>query len=193
MKKYKTYTVAFRRKREGKTNYRKRLKLLLSRKPRLVIRKSLNHIVMQIIEYSPAGDKVIFSAHSSQLEKFGWKAHKGNLPSAYLTGLLLGMRAKDKVKEAILDAGILKPVKGSAIYAALKGVIDSGINVPHSKDVLPEETRIKGEHISNYAKSLKDKRQQFSCYIKQGINPETLPELFEDVKKKIMSENGKGK
>jgi large subunit ribosomal protein L18 len=40
-RKLPTYKMPFRRRREGKTNYTKRLKLLLSRKPRLVVRKSL--------------------------------------------------------------------------------------------------------------------------------------------------------
>ena len=55
------YRVPFRRRREGKTDYRKRLKLLLSRKPRLVVRKSLNNIIAQIVEYDEKGDRVVVS------------------------------------------------------------------------------------------------------------------------------------
>ena len=88
-------SVPFRRKREGKTNYKKRLKILLHRKPRLVIRKSLNSIIAQIVEYNADGDKVVLSAHSKELGKFGWKPNKGNLPSAYLIGLLIGKKAKE--------------------------------------------------------------------------------------------------
>jgi large subunit ribosomal protein L18 len=45
--------------------------------------------------------------------------------------------------------------KGSRIYAALKGVLDSGIKVPYSEEILPSEDRIKGRHIS------KDMEKQF--------------------------------
>ncbi len=140
-------TVQFKRKRQGKTNYKKRLKLLMSNKLRLVIRKSLNNLTAQIIEYHPEGDRIVCSTHSSELEKYGWNLNKSNLPASYLTGLLLGKKAKEKkITEAILDIGLNSSTKGSRIYAALKGVIDSGIGVPHSKEVLPQENRIKGEH-----------------------------------------------
>ena len=156
MKKTK-HAVAYRRKRKGLTNYKKRLKLLLANKPRLVIRKSLKNIGAQIIEYNKKGDKVLISAHSSNLDKFGWKMGKSNLPSAYLVGLLVGKKAKEKgINELIMDIGLNKSVKGSRIYALLKGVVDSKIEIPHSGDMLPDESRIKGEHIEKYAsKSIK--------------------------------------
>ena len=54
-----------------------------------------------------------------------------------------------KIKEAILDIGLRSPIKGSIDYAALKGAVDGGLAIPHSKEVLPSEKRIKGEHIKN--------------------------------------------
>jgi large subunit ribosomal protein L18 len=82
------------------------------------------------------------------LKKIGW-TKTGNVPAAYLTGLLAGKKAKEKnVTEAVLDLGLQTSTKGSRIYAALKGVLDAGINVPHSKDILPSEDRIIGKHIS---------------------------------------------
>ena len=41
-----------------------------------------------------------------------------------------------------MDLGLARSVKGSVLYAALKGATESGLNVPHSKDILPEEKRI---------------------------------------------------
>ena len=41
-----------------------------------------------------------------------------------------------------MDLGLARSVKGSILYAALKGATESGLNVPHSKDILPEEKRI---------------------------------------------------
>ena len=146
--------MGFKRKKLGKTNYRKRLKLLLARKPRLVVRKSLKNIIAQIVEYNEKGDKVILSAHSSELKKYGYDGNKGNIPSAYLVGLLIGNKAKKKdIKELILDIGLQNSVKGSRIYSVLKGCIDTGLNIPHSKDILPIEDRIKGKHIKNFDNS----------------------------------------
>jgi len=153
MKKF--YLMPLKRRRKKKTNYRKRLALIKSGKTRLVIRKSLSNISVQFINYKTEGDETIVSAFSTELKKFGWN-RTGNLPAAYLTGLLAGKRAKDKkIGEAILDLGLHTPTKGSRLYAALKGVLDSGIKVPCSEDILPSEDRIKGKHIS------KDIEKQF--------------------------------
>jgi large subunit ribosomal protein L18 len=143
------YLIPFRRRREKKTNYKKRLALIKSGKVRVVIRKRLKNISVQFISYNPKGDETIASGFSTELKKFGWDVSRGNLPAAYLTGFLAGKRAKEKnIKEAILDIGLQTSTKGSRIYAALKGVLDAGVNVPHSPDILPSEERIKGKHIS---------------------------------------------
>lgn len=139
--------IPHKRRREQKTDYRKRLKLLKSGKVRLVIRKSLSHMRIQFIQYFPDGDKTIASAFSKELEKFGLK-QCGNVPAAYLTGLLAGIRAKEiGIKEAVLDLGLQTSSKGNRLYAALKGVLDAGIIVPHSQKNLPNENRILGKHI----------------------------------------------
>jgi len=150
MSKDKTKVVPFKRKREGKTDYKKRMKLLAYNKPRLVVRKSLKNLSAQIIEYHPNGDRVVVSAHSRELIKMGWKGYRRNVPAAYLVGLLCGAKAKDKgIKEAVLDLGLHPSVKGSVLYAALKGVLDAGITVPHDESVLPPEERLVGAHTKN--------------------------------------------
>ena len=160
--KLKKLNVEFRRKRQGKTNYKKRLKLLLSNKPRLVIRIFLKTICVQIIENLPEGDKVIAAVSSKELEKLGWKYNKVNIPAAYLTGLLAGKKAQEKgVKIAILDVGLKMPTKGSKIYACLKGAVDSGLNVAHSKEIFPDESRIKGEHILKHKPNFADITKTF--------------------------------
>jgi len=80
------YRVAFRRRREGKTDYRQRQRLLRSRIPRAVVRMSSKNTYIQFIAYDEIGDKVLASASSKELTKFGWTAPTGNLPAAYLTG-----------------------------------------------------------------------------------------------------------
>lgn len=137
-----TYKVPKRRKREGKTNYRKRLTLLLSHKPRLVVRKSHNHVVFQIIEYHPKGDRVLVSAHSKELTKFGHQGHGGNSRSGYLVGFLGGARAvKSKISDVVLDIGLVSPVKGSTMFAVLLGALDAGLVIPHSEDILPPKEK----------------------------------------------------
>ncbi|MCC5994054.1 MAG: 50S ribosomal protein L18 [Candidatus Aenigmarchaeota archaeon] len=144
-----TYRIHFRRRREGKTNYRKRLKLLLSGKPRLVYRKTLKYIIGQIIEFDKKGDKTLVGITSKILQKYGWKFACDNTPASYLTGYLLGKMALFKgIKEAILDIGLYTSTKGGRMYAFAKGAIDAGLSVPCSEEMFPSEDRIKGLHIS---------------------------------------------
>ena len=174
----------YKRKRQGKTDYKKRLTLLLSKKPKLVIRKSINNISLQVVQYFENGDKVIVSAKSSELSKFGWELNKSNIPAAYLTGLLIGKRAKEKkVGEIIVDIGLNTPTKGGKLFAALKGTVDAGIQIPHSKEMFPDEKTISGENIQNYLNSLKGKKLiQFAKY-KEGVE---ISKEFEKVKNAIL-------
>jgi len=145
--------VPHRRRREQKTDYRQRLGLLRSGKPRFVVRKTNNNIVCQIVSYKPDGDTTMVTATAADVRKMGWKGHGGNLPVAYLTGLLCGIRAKGKgVKDAVMDIGLHTSTKGSALYAALKGGLDAGIDIPHSEDVMPSAERVSGKSISEYRK-----------------------------------------
>ena len=146
-------TVLQRRRREGKTNYKTRLKLLESGKPRLVVRKSLKNITAQIIAYKPAGDKIEVAVHSKELKNLGWTFSNNNLPAAYLVGLLVGKKAlSKKVSNVILDLGLNTSTKGSKVYAVLKGVVDAGLNIPYSDSNLPSNDRIAGKHIELYRK-----------------------------------------
>jgi large subunit ribosomal protein L18 len=150
MARKKPKTIPYKRKREGKTNYRKRLCLLLSKKPRVVIRITNKKIITQLIDFKTSGDKVIVGVDSSALKKLGWNFSMKNLPAAYLTGFLLGKKALQKnIKEAVPDLGFKAPIKGNKVYACLKGALDAGLNIPHSKEVFPSEDRISGKHIQN--------------------------------------------
>lgn len=186
--------VPYRRKREGKTNYKKRLKLLLSNKARLVVRKSLKNMLIQLVEYNEAGDKILLTVSSRALEKqYGWKISRSNVPAAYLTGLLFGIAAKKKgYSEAILDLGLQTSVKGSRIYAAIKGANEAGFLIPCSKEMLPDDATVQGKKIIAYAADLKKRdekkfNQQFSYYLKQNIDPLQLATIIENTKKKILT------
>lgn len=144
-----TYRVKFRRRRELKTDYKKRLALLKSGKPRLVVRKSNNATIAEVVSYEQKGDKVNAFFTSLALKKKGWKGHTGNIPSAYLAGYACAKEAlKAGVKEAVLDIGLLSPVHGSGVFAALKGAIDAGLKVKADEKVFPSAERASGKHIS---------------------------------------------
>lgn len=142
------YALKYRRRRQQRTDYKKRLALLKSRQVRVVIRKSNAHTLVQFIQYEPDGDVVVAQASTKELAELGWKQSTGNLPAAYLAGLLAGKKASDKkVKEAVADLGMQVPASKGRLFSALKGVIDAGVSVPVSKDALPQESRLQGEHI----------------------------------------------
>ncbi|MCX8196186.1 MAG: 50S ribosomal protein L18 [Acidilobaceae archaeon] len=187
-----TYRVPWRRKREGKTNYYKRLKLIKSGKPRMVVRISLNYVTVQFVEARPEGDRVIAAAHSRELYKhYGWLGGGKNTCASYLTGLLAAFRARAKgVSEAVLDIGLRKPTKGGRVFAAMKGALDAGIQVPHSPEVLPTEDRLACKHIAEWAKSIGEElyKRQFSKYLSRGFRPEDLPSHVREVASKIRAE-----
>jgi large subunit ribosomal protein L18 len=184
-----TYRVKFRRGREGKTDYRKRLELLKSGKPRAVVRRLNRQTIVQIIEYHPEGDKTVVGVSSKALEKYGWIS-SGNTPTAYLTGLLCGLKAKEKgITEAVLDIG-RHDKRNKGVFAALKGLLDAGINIPHNPDIIPPEDRISGKIIAEYAKSLNNFEKQFSEYMRKGFDPREMDKKFEEVKEKILQEFG---
>jgi len=184
------YNVAFRRRRKGRTNYKKRRKLITPGTPRLVVRPSNKHIAAQLVQAKPNGDLILASAHSSELKEFGWKAPCGNMPAAYLTGLLAGRRAKaNGVTEAILDIGLHARGPGSRIFAVAKGAVDAGLNVPHDDSTFPSKERIQGEHIESYSKKLTSDvetyKRAFSGYLGQKLKPEDLASHFKQVEEKV--------
>jgi len=188
--KSRTRTILYRRKRAGKTNYKSRIRLLLSRKPRLVVRRSLKNLFLQVVEYSPEGDKVLLSVCSRDLKDKGWKASGNNLPACYLLGVMLALRCREKgIAQCILDIGMTSSIKGCRIYSAVKGAVDSGLNIPHSDAVFPDKKRVRGEHIAEFAKSIKSDEakfnKQFSLYLKNGLDPESLPAHFDEIQKKL--------
>lgn len=188
------YKVPRRRRREGKTNYYRRYRMVLSGKLRLVVRRTNKYVEAKIVKFNPRGDETIVAAHSIELiKRYGWKGGGKSLPASYLTGLLIGLRAKEKgIEEAVADLGVYRSVKGSRLFAVVKGALDAGLKIPVSEEMLPAEERIKGEHIASYAKKLKEEspekyRRLFSDVIARGLEPENLPSHFEFIKSKILS------
>ncbi len=139
-----TYSMKFRRRREGKTDYRKRLDMLKSNKPRLVVRVTSKKVQAQVIEYKPEGDKVLTTATSADVKKLGYKGHAGNAEAAFLTGALCAKKAvKQGVNEVVLDIGLHTPINGSNVFATLKGAVEGGLTIPHDKKCFPKDERVK--------------------------------------------------
>ena len=187
------YRVPFRRRREGKTNYHLRRRLVKGNAIRAVVRVTNGHCLVQFVEAEINGDKTLSAAHTRELNNFNWSVATSNLPSAYLVGYLAGWKAlKAGISNAILDIGLNPPVYGSRVFSALKGIVDAGVDIPHSDKIFPDENRINGTHISDYANLLKENdkelyNKQFSNYIKQKIDPTKIPRLFNDSRTKIES------
>ncbi|MGP8076547.1 MAG: 50S ribosomal protein L18 [Thermoplasmata archaeon] len=144
------FRVHFRRRREGKTDYRVRLRLLKSGTDRAVVRFSDRRVRVSIVRYDPVGDRVIASAESAELGRLGFPASSlSSTPAAYLTAYLAGLRSKSAGSESVvLDTGILHPTEGGRLSAALKGLLDAGVEVPHGEGVFPSADRLNGAHLT---------------------------------------------
>jgi large subunit ribosomal protein L18 len=142
-----------RRRREGKTNYADRIKMLKGGSNRIVFRKTNKYILGQYVTSREAQDKIETGVNSKDLLEHGWpKEFEGSLksiPAAYLTGFLLGkkMIKEKKEKKVVVDFGMIRALHKSKIYSFLKGLIDAGLEIKHDKKVFPEEDRIKGKNL----------------------------------------------
>ena len=141
-----------RRRKENKTDYLNRLKLLKSHRPRVVFRRTNRYAVVQYVTSKEAQDKIEFGVTSKSLLKYGWpESAKGSLKSisaSYLTGYLMGKEIqKKKLETPIVDFGMIRTLHKTKIYAFLKGMIDSGIEIKCDEECFPEDNRINGEHM----------------------------------------------
>ncbi|MDZ7688007.1 MAG: 50S ribosomal protein L18 [Halobacteriales archaeon] len=172
------YKVPMRRRREGRTDYGQRLRLLKSGQPRFVVRKSNRHTHVQVVVARDEGDHTVANAHTSELSNFGWEAPTGNLPSAYLVGRIAGARALDEGHEqAVLDIGLNRVTPANRVFAVLSGAVDAGVDIPHGEEVLPSWERVRGEHIAEGVE-----------YEAQPIEASELPEHFDEVLEAVEAE-----
>jgi len=155
-----------RRKKERKTDYLVRMKLLKSGKPRVVFRKTNKYVIIQYVESNEAQDKIIFGVTSKNLLKYGWSEKlKGSLksiPATYLTGYLVAKKIlKDKLEKPIVDLGMQRIIPKSKVFAFIKGLIDGGIELGSNEEKFPEEERLNGksakEDISKVVAEVKSK------------------------------------
>lgn len=178
-----------RRRRSGKTNFKKRRTLIQSGEIILSVRLSNKATFIQFLTPAIAGDKIESSSHSSQLAKLGWTGSGKSLPGAYLTGYLAGRKAsKVGVKRAIPYLGTRKFTAGSKAVASLKGVVDAGVQIPMDNEVLPEPARLEGEHIAKYASSLDSDSIILGKRRKTGYDPNNFAQEIKAMKQRIDAE-----
>jgi len=109
---FKRYQVKYRRRREGKTDYQARKRLVAqdknkynSKKYRLVVRFTNKDIIAQIIYSEIVGDKVMCAAYGHELPRYGLKVGLTNYAASYCVGLLLARRHLTKLGMADLYTG----------------------------------------------------------------------------------------
>jgi len=181
--------VPFRRKREGKTNYDRRIKLLKSNQIRLLVSYGSKDIRAQAIKFNLKGDEVLADANAKSLKGFGWDFSCSNLPASYLFGYYFGKLLIEKgISTVIFDTGIVTPKSGGKYYSFAKGIIDSKVSMDVNPDVFPSEERIKGAHIESYSKLLKENGlydTRYSAHLKLKADAEKIKEAFDKVLEKI--------
>jgi len=116
---FKCFQVKWRRRREGKTDYRQRHKLITqdknkyqSPKYRLVVRFTNKYVLCQIIYAELNGDKVLCAASSKELEKHGLTVGLKNYAAAYCTGLLIARRLLKQIGLDEVYSGVENPTGG---------------------------------------------------------------------------------
>jgi large subunit ribosomal protein L18 len=186
-----SYVPLLRRRREGVTDYRSRKRAIVSQKPLLVVRVSNRNVTSQFVKPTVKGDVVLSACHSKDLAKLGWHGSTKSTPACYLLGLLAGKKALAAgVREAVAYNGLVPFIRGSRVAALLKGVVDSGVQVPVGEEAFPDADRLAGKSIADYATKLAEEdkdaySKSFSALLKGGFKPESYPAEFEKVKATI--------
>jgi len=124
---FKRYQVKFRRRRQGKTDYRQRHKLITQDKNkygapkyRLVARFSNKYVLAQIVASEIQGDRILCQANSKELIKHGLSTGLKNYAAAYCTGLLVARRWLTKIGLAETYEGV-DDVTGDVVSTEVNG------------------------------------------------------------------------
>jgi large subunit ribosomal protein L18 len=118
----------------------------------MVVRKTNRQILIQLVTAEMDGDRTLVAASSGELKRYGYTGSTSATPAAYLTGMLFAVKAMNMDQErAVLDIGLHRATPGNRVFAALKGAVAAGLDVPHGEQVLPDDDRAKGAHIAAFA------------------------------------------
>ena len=86
------------------------------------------------------------------MKKYGWPEDfsQKSVPASYLVGYAMGKAAMAQgCEQAVLDVGLAATPAGGRVFAALKGMVDAGLDIPHGDQVLPDDDRVNGAHIGD--------------------------------------------
>lgn len=157
---FKRFQVKYRRRREGKTDYYARTRLVVQDKNkyqmpkhRLVVRFTNTAVICQIVRSEIAGDVVVESAYSSELPKFGLPVGLKNYAAAYCTGLLLARRLLTKLNLA----------------DEYKGAEEVTGEIPEVED----ENEVTKRSRTFFVSELDEEKRPFRCYLDVGIRRTT--------------------
>lgn len=237
---FKRYQVKYRRRREGKTDYYARKRLVVqdrnkynTQKYRMIVRFTNKDIVCQVAYARIDGDKIVCAAYAHELPKYGVKVGLTNYAAAYCTGLLLARRLLKKFNldgiysgcedvtgeqyqvesvagspgafRCYLDVGLARTTTGARVFGALKGAADGGLDIPHGVKRFPgydseskefhadvHRKHIFGQHVADYMRLLQQDdddayKKQFAQYIKFGVEPDTVEEMYKKAHAAIRS------
>nr|6ZU5_LD0 Chain LD0, uL18 [Paranosema locustae] len=212
---FSRFQTKLRRRREGKTDYKHRYNLIRQdvnkhglMKIRLVVRITNSRIICEILRAHVDGDRSIAYADSTELKRYGITFGLKNYTAAYATGLLVACRYNNKIAgegprpECYLDIGLRRSTRGARVFGAMKGALDGGLVMPHSLKRVPgyvseEEfdsevfrNKLFGKILAGYMKEMMENypekyKKTFQEYIKKGINPDDLENIYENAFKKI--------
>ncbi|KAF9579628.1 60S ribosomal protein L5 [Lunasporangiospora selenospora] len=165
---YKRFQVKYRRRREGKTDYYARKRLVVqaknkynSPKYRLVVRFTNSDIVCQIVYAKLQGDFVLAAAYAHELPKYGVKGGLTNWAAAYCTGLLVARRVLTKLGLADKYEGVTEPDGTIAMTEAAE-------DAPR-----PFKCFLDEEDDEKYKK-------QFSKFLAAGVEPDDVEEMYQE-------------
>eukprot|EP01023_Acetabularia_acetabulum_P021938 TRINITY_DN2168_c0_g1_i1.p1 TRINITY_DN2168_c0_g1~~TRINITY_DN2168_c0_g1_i1.p1 ORF type:complete len:297 (-),score=70.87 TRINITY_DN2168_c0_g1_i1:230-1120(-) len=235
---YSRFQVKKRRRRQGKTDYKARLRMINQDKNkyntpkyRFVVRFTNRDVICQVIYATLAGDITICQARAQELPRYGLKVGLTNYASTYCVGLLCARRLLKKfgldeiyegkvevdgedynVEEVedgprpfvcVLDTGLKRTTTGSKVFAALKGALDGGLDIPHKETrfvgYMAEDKKLDtemlrnyifGGHVAEYMNYLEEEdpelyNKQFSTFIEEGVEGDDLEDLYKSVHEAI--------
>uniref|UniRef100_S4RAQ9 Ribosomal protein L5a n=1 Tax=Petromyzon marinus TaxID=7757 RepID=S4RAQ9_PETMA len=156
---FKRYQVKFKRRREGKTDYFARKRLIVQDKNkyntpkyRLIVRLTNRDVICQVAYAKIEGDVMVCAAYSHELSKYGITVGLTNYAAAFT---------------CYLDAGLTRTTTGNKVFGALKGAVDGGLSIPHSTKRFPgydseskefnadvHRKHILGVNVADYMRSL---------------------------------------
>lgn len=158
---FKRFQTKYRRRREGKTDYRARKRLVAmdknkyqSRRYRFAVRFTNTKVITQIIYAEIDGDRVLTQATSAELKRYGLEVGLTNYAAAYATGLLCARR-------------LLQKLGMDELYEGNTEVDGSVVSCEVPRDSNPKSTK------TFYVAEVSDERRPFRAVLDVGIRDTT--------------------